>query len=138
MAKKLINRTGTADVSFDDGTGAILLADQVNSFDVGSATEFQRTDVFSNEGEIDQEPGGEQIAVSVTGFLAYDDPDVFVPIPAVHNKAWVFTFHTGCTLTGNFDMPGARMGRPTNGIAFFSVQLLSKPGFVVVWDTAGT
>lgn len=134
MAKVLINRTGTGEVSYNPGGGATLLSDQVNGFEVSSGVEMTRADVFANEGEIDQEPGGEQIAVNVSGFLAHSAAGCFVPIPAPQNKAWIFTFHTGCTLTGSFDTAGATMGRPVNGIAYFRAALLSKPGWAVAWD----
>jgi hypothetical protein len=137
MAKVLINRTGTAEVSYNPGSGATLLSDQVNGFEINSATEMSRADVFANEGEIDQEPGGEQLAVNVSGFLAYDAAGSFVPVPGAHNKVWIFTFHTGCTVTMNADMAGSTMGRPVNGIAYFRVALLSKPGWAVAWDVTG-
>jgi hypothetical protein len=135
MAKVLINRTGDATVSYNPGAGVTLLADQVNGFSIASGVEMTRADVFANEGTIDQAPGGEQLRVNVGGFLAKDAAGCFVPIPAPQNKAWIFTFTAGCTLTGSFDCDGATMTRPTNGLATFGASLLSKPGWAVAWDS---
>ena len=134
MAKKLINRTGDAEVSYDGD----LLADQMFMFDVASDIEMTGADVFANEGELDQEPGGERLIVQAGFFLAWDDAESFVPIPGPQNKAWIFTFTAGCLVSGNFDTRGARMTRVTNVLASGSITLFSKPGWSVTWDITPT
>lgn len=134
MAIKRINgRNGFANVSI----GGVDYKTVLRRFSVESNVGMDDVTVFSTEAAPQFEPQIETLRWDIMGFNTYDSAESGPLIPAPQNVALVFTYFTGCTISGTGNSTRATATREVGTNSMISAEGVITGAFVVAWDVTG-
>jgi hypothetical protein len=137
MALALLDGS-TAAVDFTSGASPVSWKCVVSymSFDLGRRME-DRTTFCTTGGWAQGVPTMKQGAIRLDGFLStgatYSDPILLFSSTAA--VAFVATFHTGCTMTGNMHATGFHAGMRAQGASEMGVSAVTDGAVTSAWVT---